>query len=486
MRNNKLLTLLVFLIIGLFAVSGCDFTEPAALQDDEPAGTREAEYVEGELLVNFDEISNLDDLTIQEQGNTIINTASKFIKSIEEGEFNAESLLRKNEDELMISTNLARRISQEIGHKKLVEYDKNEHEDIEEAIAALSDHLKAIDVDYNYIIPNYIMRVDNAESQTEEISMHPDQAWHYEDVNAPEAWEVEDGSQEVRVAILDTGIDAEHESLVEYVDEDLGRDFTGEGLGDDLGHGTHVAGTVASHNEVSGVMQEATLFDVKVADSDGKIDFADSIEGIQYAIDQNADVMNMSYGGFLDLAGDQEEIDDYNKYFKIALDEGTLPVSSAGNDDLPISYYNPESGEYIFMPAGSPHTIAVGATDEYKERVSFSNYGDELDVMAPGVNIFSTLSNSHSYDENDLEIKEINDNKYAFMTGTSMSAPHVAGAAGLLRAVEPDITTSEMETILKEASEDIGASEYYGYGMIDTYKGISYGILDPVLPLSER
>src|SRR5699024_2569630 len=157
---------------------------------------------------------------------------------------------------------------------------------------------------------------------------------------------------------------------------------------------THVAGTIASYGSVSGVMQDATLIPVKVLNDSGSGSMFGIQQGIIHAASVNSDVINMSLGGGGYDRGMDEAIQTANN-------RGTIIVAATGNDGIGrVSY-----------PAAYSGSIAVGSVTSSKTRSYFSNYGPELDVMAPGSNIYSTLPNSW--------------NDYVY--GTSMARPHVAG-----------------------------------------------------------
>ena len=148
MRDNKLLTLLVFLLIGLFAVSGCDFTEPAALQDDETSlgEMRGPEYVEGELLVSIQEDRELTTYTAENQKSMIINEAEEHAEIMEEAGFEAESLFRRDENKLQISADLASRVAEEVGHINVVEFDTDRYKDLEKAKNGLAEILDSANI----------------------------------------------------------------------------------------------------------------------------------------------------------------------------------------------------------------------------------------------------------------------------------------------------------------------------------------------------
>nr|WP_246056215.1 S8 family peptidase [Alteribacter natronophilus] len=242
----------------------------------------------------------------------------------------------------------------------------------------------------------------------------------------------------VSVAVLDTGI-ADHPDLnvvdgVSFVD--------GEPDYEDYnGHGTHVAGTVAALDNdfgVLGVSPDVDLYAVKVLGEDGGGTLAGIAQGIEWAADNDMDVVNMSLGGDVGSTALEEAVN-------YAHSAGVTLVAAAGN-----------SGEFgpfntIGYPAKYDNVMAVGAVDENNERASFSSVGDELDVMAPGVDVNSTYLNDG----------------YAALNGTSMAAPHVAGAAALLLAEHPHLSNDDVRNTFNSTAQPLGDHWYYGNGALD-------------------
>jgi subtilisin family serine protease len=269
------------------------------------------------------------------------------------------------------------------------------------------------------------------------------------DIDAPEAWDIITGTTDVMIAVIDTGVDYTHEDLDDgRVRTDIDKDYVNDDddAMDDHGHGTHVAGTIAAETNngigVAGVMWVAEILPIKVLNEWGSGYSSDVAEGIRYAADQGADVINMSLGS---RSCSQTIADAVNyAYF----DKGVVIVAAAGNNGSSISY-----------PAKFDPVIAVGATDHNDHRAYFSNYGDELDVVAPGVTIFSTVPNDG----------------YDAFSGTSMASPHVAGVAGLLLAQRPHLSNGQVREILRQSADDLGQGgfdPYYGYGRVNAYQAL--------------
>lgn len=250
-------------------------------------------------------------------------------------------------------------------------------------------------------------------------------------------WETASGTG-IRVAVLDTGIDENHEDLPALSGGVNTVDDTYYGS-DGSGHGTHVAGTVAALDNdlgVVGVAPDIDLYAVKVLGDDGRGTDATVAAGIEWVVDQgNINVINMSLGGGHSLTI-QRAVED-------AYEAGVLLVASAGN-----SGPRPNTVNY---PAAYPEVIAVSATDENDSFPSFSSRGSEVELSAPGVSILSTLPS----------------NRYGKYSGTSMASPHVAGVAALVWSIDPNLTNIEVREILKSTAEDIGTSpDRQGNGLV--------------------
>ena len=238
------------------------------------------------------------------------------------------------------------------------------------------------------------------------------------------------------VSIIDTGIDADHPDLQATLGE--GRDFTGSGTWDDSnGHGTHCAGTASALDNdegVVGVSTEATLHAAKVLGGGGGGSYSDIAAGIEWTADQGYEVGSMSLGG-----GYSNVVADACEY---AYDSGVLLVAAAGNDG-PCS-------DCVSYPAALPECIAVSATSEDDSLANFSSTGSEVEIAAPGVDVWSTYAGGG----------------YEQLSGTSMACPHVAGAAAQIMAY--DWSNTDTRNRLRETAEDIGlSSNEQGYGLLD-------------------
>jgi len=325
-----------------------------------------------------------------------------------------------------------------------------------------------------YAEPNYVLRTVGV---PDDPLYAPNQRWYYQLIEAPAAWDLGSGAQPTVVAVLDTGVDINHPDLAGKIwvnqaeIENNGLDDDGNGciddthgcnfvdprttdlacvsrppgpssdVTDDDGHGTFVAGVVAARTNngqgVAGTADGVVLMPVKVLACTGGGTAADIAAGILYAARNGARVINMSFGGHL-------ESDTIRDAIKAAHDDfGVVLVSASGNTDI---------GEVSF-PADLPEVIAVGASDHHKpdERAPFSNWGPEVDVAAPGVDITSTVPSKLC----SRNWKCISSLPYSQASGTSFAAPLVSGLAGLLLSRNPSLSNEDVRTIIRSTAQPL-------------------------------
>ncbi|HUV98433.1 MAG TPA: S8 family serine peptidase [Candidatus Paceibacterota bacterium] len=271
--------------------------------------------------------------------------------------------------------------------------------------------------------------------------------WGLTKIEAPWAWNLDQGRSSVLVAVVDTGISWNHPDLApNYVP--LGYDWVYNDANpmDDNGHGTHVAGIVAAelNNEigVAGVAQVSVMAEKGLNTwGEGYVD--DLAKAINHAVEQGADIISMSWGDYEDSwLLHRALIDAYRA--------GVLLVAAAGNDATSERMY----------PAAYDEVIAVSATNENDYPAWFTNYGDWVELSAPGVRILSTLW----------------DDDYGIKSGTSMATPYVSGVAALVWGLYPEKTRDELRTWLRDKSDDLGEPGFdhvYGYGRINAKKAVS-------------
>ena len=270
----------------------------------------------------------------------------------------------------------------------------------------------------------------------------------------------------VKVAILDTGVQKSHAELSNSIP--LTVDFTGEG-GDNLdfnGHGTHVSGIVTADgvfnisgtsNLATGVAPGAVIIVGKVCGSSGCPEDA-IVAGIEWAQDQRADVINLSLGG--GLSSDQDcdadgdlTVDAVND----AVASGMVVTISSGNDN---------SKRAVSYPGCASGAIAVGAVNSSDKVARFSNSGPALDIVAPGVSILSTYSCN--------AVGDCGSTWYAYLSGTSMSSPHVAGVVALMLEKNPDLTVDEVKDALYSTAKKIGKGKSDGNGRVDAFGAVNF------------
>ncbi len=277
-------------------------------------------------------------------------------------------------------------------------------------------------------------------------------------IHAESAWDVSRGSPTITVAVVDSGISAAHPELAGRIVS--GYDFVNgdADASDDQGHGTHVAGIIAAAMDngegLTGVAPEVSLMPVKALNAMNTGSWADIAAGIVYAADQGAQIINLSLGGPVD---DMVLLDAV----RYAAGKGALLIAAAGNV--------PDGG--AFYPASYPEVMAVGATDSNDVRWTSCNYGDYLDVAAPGAGIWSTYWTAAS------------PATYMFKSGTSMAAGYVSGLAALLLAVNPTLTAADLRQIMRETADDLGEPGpdlLYGAGRINA--GTALGAAGSWLP----
>lgn len=304
----------------------------------------------------------------------------------------------------------------------------------------------AADPAVEYIEPN--LRLRKASDWTKDPRF--EEQWGLRAVQAPEAWHEGGSTEQVTVAVLDTGVDYTHPDLANRVDVQNGYNYIDGNFDvmDDDGHGTHVAGIIAAELNsigIAGVSGDANvkILPLKVLDDQGNGTMYDVSFAIMDAVDKGADVINLSLSG----ERGREEPKMLQEAIAYALDQDVVVVAAAGNDGKRVERY---------VPASISGVIAVSAVDEELELVKFSNYGSEIALAAPGEEILSTYLHG----------------RYVYASGTSQAAPFVSGTVALMKAAEPQLGVQEIEERLHRTAIDLGRKgpdEKYGYGLVNAY-----------------
>ncbi|MBI6546639.1 MAG: peptidase S8 [Cyanobacteria bacterium NC_groundwater_1444_Ag_S-0.65um_54_12] len=279
------------------------------------------------------------------------------------------------------------------------------------------------------------------------------QQWYLDRIHIAEAWQNSTGAG-ILVAIVDSGIDRSHRDLADAIEQSVDFiDRKGDAQ-DQNGHGTHVAGIVGARKDngigIAGIAPACRILAIKALDREGQSTLFSVARGIKFAADyahRNGRhvIINLSLGGRIPL----DPLDWLIGWY--ANRRGALLVAAAGNDSGPIG-----------TPARLKYFMAVGATDQKNARATFSNFGPQLAITAPGVNILSTTP---TYDVA-MTARGVPKN-YAALQGTSMSAPVVAGIAALLWAKHPDWTAQQIRKTLQDTAKPLGEAREFGAGLVN-------------------
>jgi serine protease len=285
------------------------------------------------------------------------------------------------------------------------------------------------------------------------------QQWNLRAIRMPEAWEISQG-EGVTVAVVDTGVtrvpdlaQTEFVKGYDFVDDD-------EDPTDLNGHGTHVAGTLAQSTNnalgVAGVAFKAKIMPVRVLDANGFGSLSDVVEGIRYAVDHGATVINLSLGSRASARLMEEAV-------AYAHSKGVTVVAAAGN----------ENSSQVSYPARYPHVIAVSATGPDGTKAPYSNYGVGVDIAAPG-GAKTPEHPEYGILQQTINRRNPDESVFAYFQGTSMAAPHVAGVAALIQAQgikDPD----KVEAILKMSAAPVPGDKqnFYGAGLLDAARALA-------------
>lgn len=271
------------------------------------------------------------------------------------------------------------------------------------------------------------------------------QQWHHKSILTDQAWDITKGHEEIIVAVIDDGVNVNHLELQKKIVDPydvLSKASQFSVPGD---HGTHIAGIIASEmdnpNGGTGIAPMVKVMPINVFNGEEAYT-SDIIMAIEYAISHGADIINMSLGMYeYSLA--------LNEAIQKAYQAGLIIVAAAGNEKSGLPSY----------PAAYENVVSVSSIDESNILSSFSNYGQTIDIAAPGSFIYSSLWTG-----------------YGYMSGTSMAAPMVAGVAALVWSENPDLNNQQIINQLYKTAVDLGPAGkdiHYGYGKLNAYKALT-------------
>ncbi|MGE5701384.1 MAG: S8 family peptidase [Clostridia bacterium] len=291
--------------------------------------------------------------------------------------------------------------------------------------------------------PNYLLLPNRKPND----SMYRPYQWNLPMIGMEKSWDISQGSSNVIVAVVDTGVDLDHPEFKGKLVKGYNFIDNSNVPMDDNGHGTHVSGVIAARTNnktgIAGMSWNSKIMPIKAIGSDGSGSAFDIAQGIYWATDHGADVINLSVGNYTSSAALKEAC-------KYAFDHNVVLVAASGNDASSQPSY----------PAAYKEVMSVAAVDHRKKQADFSNYGDYVDVAAPGVDIASTYISSD----------------YAALSGTSMACPHVTALASLIRSVQPGMKNTEVIKLIQRTAVDLGPpgkDQAYGYGLINVNQALT-------------
>ena len=316
---------------------------------------------------------------------------------------------------------------------------------------------------FNYVEPNYKLYTDQRAPERDYVKVikEPDNElapalntkevtpndkgfssqYYLKEINAPKAWRTTVGNSQVVVAVLDTGIDANHPDLLGKISGGDDDDLT-----DGIGHGTEVAGIIAANTNnsqgIAGIAWKTKILSLRITDDVGQARVSTVATALDEAYNNGAKIVQIS------LSTNQ-----YSKTLQNAISQaqsrGLIVISTAGNTGV----------QELRYPGAFSGVIAVGSVDKDKKLESYSTTGEHVSFVAPGTSIYTTTTGSN----------------YNSVSGTSFSAPQVSGAAALVWSLAPDLTSDEVRDILIRSADDLGdpgKDVKYGYGILNMQKAV--------------
>ena len=431
--------------------------------------------------------------TVSQKGNTLTKTAINNNPvlpdgiSLKAGAVDREMLLNLNSIQTQSVRAAQKTRNLSVGWRNFLSVEMLEKWRTLEAIKNLRSQ-----ADIEYAEPNFILQA-NAVPNDEYFDLQ----WHYSLINLPAAWDMTTGSETVTVAVIDTGVLLDHPDLTgQFVP---GFDFIsstsnsndGDGIdnnpydpGDSDGsrpssfHGTHVSGTVAASSNnsvgVAGVAWGVKVMPLRALGVNGGSGY-DIAQAVRYAAglpndsgtaaNPPVDIINLSLGGSGFSQASQN-------VYSAARDAGVIIVAAAGND----------SSSTLNFPAAYEGVISVSAVDASSDLAPYSNFGNTIDIAAPGGNASRDVNGDGFPDGVLSTTGEATDSGmqfgFSFQNGTSMASPHVAGVLALMRSINPDLSPAQVDALLQggELTDDIGSAgrdNAFGHGLLNAQKAVS-------------
>lgn len=428
---------------GLVAVIQADVVE--AVERHQKRNLRLVPYPsEGRYRVESVEPNTTNDITVrdgEDNGNASHYSVDEVVVKFRNALTDRQLLELRNKLDLTV-----------VRHSRETYVFRSKKHKAEELIAYLKSNWNPV-----YAEPHYLYLTNGLQDESSDggngtgtivpnDTLYSEYQWNLPQILTESGWNVSKGSEDIVVAVIDTGVQSDHPDLAGRLVEGVNVVDPSSPPEDDVGHGTHVAGIISADvnngEGVAGMTWYTKIMPIKALDSSGAGSTYSVAEGVIWATDHGADIINMSLGNYAQA----EFLHDALKY---AYDRGVVLVAASGNDNTDRPGY----------PAAYPEVLAVAATDPDESRAEYSNYGDYIDIAAPGTSIPSTYPGS----------------RYAALSGTSMACPHVAALASLIRSVNPELTNEQVMDVLRRTAKDLGPGgkdNDYGYGQIDVHSAL--------------
>jgi len=466
MNKSKIIFIIIILILsnitaGFVSAKKIEAEKTILLKDEKIQESKDynldkPDYKKGELIVKFK--NEIQPQTKNNQIKTNSNTLDKL-----NAKYEAKDIIAISSKE---NTPLSNIYKIEI----------NGETDIKKAVEEYKTNSNVLYAEPNY----YYYSCNTPNDPLLDRQWGLNQSFDY-DIDGPEAWDIETGDSNIIIAIIDTGVDYNHPDIKDniwrntdettngedtdlngYDDDVVGWDFFNNDNDpiDDNGHGTHCAGIAAANSNndlgVAGVSWNCQIMPIKILGKEGTGQMSNAASAIFYAYENGARVVSLSLGNTFSSKL-------MNEVITYVTERGVVVIAATGNDDRDKKFY----------PASYENCIGVSATDDRDLKASFSNYGDWVDIAAPGEYILSLRANGTSlYGENSSYIVEEN---YTYASGTSMACPFVAGVAGLVLSKNSALTSKQVREKLYFSADRLPDKLNIGRGRLNAYRALTRG-----------